>query len=288
MNIKSFSGIQIFSFFFFTYLFSWILWAPGVLHTWGIISLSDSMPRLIEALNWIGGIGPSLVAFILVSKNKEEGTKHLFKRILQLKLGYWYFPVILLIPFLLILSHLINLVVFDVSIPVTGLLREPWWIPVVFLIFLILQSSEEFGWRGFALDRLQLKYNALTAAVTVGLLWSVWHLPMFLSQGFPQYQYHLPFTQFALTLISASVIITWLQNNCKGSLFPAFFIHALINFSGEVLPLIEKNKEFQGNHNAWIIVNILLILTVIAVVKTYGYKTLTKKGNQTVTQQMRR
>lgn len=264
-----------------TFLFSWIFWLPGVLGTWNVIHLSDSIPGLIETFNWIGGIGPSLIAFILVFKNEgKQGTKYLFKRILQIKLNYWYFPIFLLIPVLLLLAHLINVFIFDVAFPITGLIKEPWWIPVVFLIFFILQFGEEFGWRGFALEKLQTKWNALTSSIILGGLWAVWHLPMFLSKGFPQYNYHLPFHQLLLTFVAASVLITWLQNNCKGSLIPAFVIHALINFSGEILPLIEKNKEVQGDYTVWIIINILLFIVVISIVKIFGYKTLIRKTDK--------
>jgi len=100
---------------------------------------------------------------------------------------------------------------------------------------------------------------------------------LFFSRGFPQYQYHLPFFQLLITFIAVSVLITWLQNNCKGSLVPAFIIHAFINFSGEILPLIEKNKDFQGDFSAWVIVNILLFVTVSFIVKIWGFKTLIRK-----------
>jgi membrane protease YdiL (CAAX protease family) len=120
----------------------------------------------------------------------------------------------------------------------------------VFLIFFILQISEEFGWRGYTPDRLQARWSALISSLIIGVLWGIWHLPMFLSNGLPHFENHLPFGQLFITLVAASIFITWLQNNCKGSLIPAFVIHSLINISGEALPLIEKNKEVQGNYTA--------------------------------------
>jgi len=280
MISKILSEKQLLKFFIFTFLFSWILWLPGILRTWEVINPSDPVLGLIEALNWIGGIGPSLAAFLLVFRNEgKQGAKNLFKRLLQLRLGNWYIPIFLLVPILLVLAHIINVVILGANFPITGLMLEPWWIPVVFIIFFILQFSEEFGWRGFVLERLQSKWNALTSSVILGVLWAIWHLPMFLSKGFPHYDYYLPFHQLLLTLVAASVLITWLQNNCIGSLIPAFVIHALINFSGEILPLIEKNKDYQGDYTVWLIVNILLIIAVIIIVKFWGYKTLIRKQN---------
>ena len=115
------------------------------------------------------------------------------------------------------------------------------------------------------------------SSLIIGVLWAIWHLPMFLSKGFPHYDNHLPFGQLFITLVIASIFITWLQNNCKGSLIPAFVIHALINISGEVLPLIEKNKEVQGDYTVWIIVNVLLAIASILIILIWGQKTLMRK-----------
>ena len=93
---------------------------------------------------------------------------------------------------------------------------------------------------------------------------------MFLTEGFGQHDNHLPFSQFFITLVLLSIIITWFQNNTKGSLVPAFTIHAFINLSGEVLPLIEKNENAQGNYNAWIILNIILLFIIIPLVIKKG------------------
>jgi len=281
MNTKTDSSNHyLWLFFILTFAFSWLMCLPNVLITHNIITTNPSITNINNIMKWVAGIGPSLAAIFLVIKFEGKvALIVLLKRVLKLKLGYWYFPVFLVLPVVLVLAHLLNIIFFNASFLKTGLLLEPWWIPVVLSIFFVLQFGEELGWRGYALDRLQKKMNALFSSIFLGSIWAIWHLPMFLSSGFGHRDYHLPFGQFFITLVLMSIIITWLQNNTNGSLIPAFIIHAQINLSGEVLPLIEKNLEIQGEYTAWIISNVLLFLLIVVILIFWGHKKLVRQKN---------
>jgi membrane protease YdiL (CAAX protease family) len=275
--MKNHLNRQLWQFFLFTFSFSWLLWLPGLLITHKLVNPTETLISTSNFLKWIAGTGPSLAAIFLTGINggKTE-VKKLFSRLWNIKLGYWYFPVLLLLPATLIIAHLLNIILFHASFPSSGLLTEFWWIPIIFLIFLIMQFSEELGWRGYALDRLQKRWNAVFSSVLLGIIWAIWHLPMFLISGFGQYDNQLPYGQFFITLVLISVLITWLQNNTNGSLVPAFIIHAMLNLSGEVLPLVEKSNNTQCDYMPWIISNILLCLIIIVVIFIWGYKKLVR------------
>jgi len=278
-NKKNAVKRQLMQFFLLTFLFSWLMWLPGVLHTYNLIDPGQSLLKIMDIMNLAGGIGPSLIAFILVFKNEgKQGGKQLFKRLFKVKLGYWYFAIFLIMPVLLVLAHILNMVIFGASFPQNEFLTKPWLILAIFILFFIMQFSEEFGWRGYVLDRLQNRWNALVSSIILGSIWAIWHLPMFLSKAFPHYDYNLPFVQLFITLVTVSVFITWLQNNCKGSLIPAFVIHTIINISNEILPLIDKNKEFQGDYTVWIIINILSVIATILIVAIWGQKLIKDKN----------
>jgi membrane protease YdiL (CAAX protease family) len=275
MKVKPVRSGQLWQFFIFTFLFSWLLWLPNVLLTYNLISANNIIQSFNTVLLWLAGTGPSLVAIILITKQEgKTKLKELFIRVVKLKLGYWYLPIFLILPLILVLAHIINVLLFNASFPKTGPLSEPWWIPLLLIVFFVMQFAEELGWRGYALDRLQTKMNATFASILLGSIWAIWHIPMFISNGFGQYKYHLPFLQFFITIVLISIIITWLQNNCKSSLFPAFVVHAQVNISGDVLPLIEKNTEVQGDYTVWIIANIFLLIFVVSIIKYWGYKKL--------------
>ena len=265
---------RLLSFFILTFLLSWLSWLPGVLITNHYIEPNEFVKQLANILKWIGGVAPSLVAILLIYKEQGfSGIKTLLSRVFKLRLSYWYFPIFLIIPVTLVVAHYIN-TLFDHPFPNTPILSEPWMILPLFLVFLIMVAGEELGWRGFALDKLQTKWNALTSSVILGSIWAIWHIPMFLSRGFGHHDLNLPFGQFFLTLVLVSILITWLQNNTS-SLAPAFILHALINMSGEILPLVDKNTDTQGNYTQWIFTNLILAIIVILVLKHWGSRKLT-------------
>lgn len=273
-NINSSLARQnLWQFFLLTFMFSWILWLPGLLITYKLVTPTRTWIVICNILRWLGGMGPSVAAVLLTKKHDGySGIKKILCRVWDMGLGYWYLPVLFLLPATIIFAHVLNGLVFNSPFPKSSLLTEFYWIPIIFLVFLIMQFSEELGWRGYALDRLQKRWSAVLSSVLLGSIWAIWHLPMFLISGFSQFDNQLPYGQFFITLVLISVLITWLQNNTKGSLAPAFIMHALFNLSGEVFPLVEKTGNSQGDYIPWIICNILLFLIVLVVIIHWGYK----------------
>jgi CAAX protease family protein len=89
------------------------------------------------------------------------------------------------------------------------------------------QAGEEIGWRGYALPRLAARFGLGSASVLLGLVWAIWHLPLFLvpeadtwGQSFPLY---------LLQVTALSVAIAWLFANTRSSLFPVMLMHAAVN-----------------------------------------------------------
>jgi membrane protease YdiL (CAAX protease family) len=109
------------------------------------------------------------------------------------------------------------------------------------VLFLLLEATgEEIGWRGYALPRLQANLSALTSALIVGVMWALWHLPLFFIAGLPQTL--LPFVLFLVWIVSQSVIFTWVYNGTQGSLLFAIVLHAAINLSIQLFSIMPAEE----------------------------------------------
>jgi membrane protease YdiL (CAAX protease family) len=140
------------------------------------------------------------------------------------------------------------------------------------LLFLIggLVNGEEIGWRGFALSRLQAKHSALTASLILGLLWALFHLPLFFTRG--DSFASTPPLSFLIRMLGAAILFTWLSNNTGGSLLLAYLMHAASNFWPRVLPMVAIVAPF-----AWLGDGVT-IMAVGLVVLLYGPTHLSHKA----------
>jgi membrane protease YdiL (CAAX protease family) len=106
---------------------------------------------------------------------------------------------------------------------------------MLLMLILFAGLGEEFGWRGFALPRLQRRYSALVSGLVVGVLWLLWHIPMFFIEGMGQYRMaqewgFLPaFLGYGVSVISSAVTFVWLFNNTRGSVLIVAVYHGSMN-----------------------------------------------------------
>jgi membrane protease YdiL (CAAX protease family) len=117
-------------------------------------------------------LGPCFAGVILTQiVDGKRGLRDLVSRMLCWRLSIrWY--VALLVPPALVLTGLLSLttMVSTSYAPNHFLIGIFFNVPAGFL--------EEIGWTGFAFPKLCLRKNALAASVILGVLWSIWHLPV--------------------------------------------------------------------------------------------------------------
>ena len=97
--------------------------------------------------------------------------------------------------------------------------------------------GEEAGWRGFALPRLQKRFDPLLASVYLGLIWGLWHLPLHLT-GYYNALYGNPLMGVLSRLFTAipqAVLFTWLYNRTNGNLLVVVIFHTAFNLTSALI-----------------------------------------------------
>jgi len=219
-----------------TLALSWfVFWGPLALFKIPAISFVSDVkgPTWAIALYLTGGFIPSLLAIFLTWKEEGvSGLRVLGRRILQFKLGWrWY-----MFTFLIVIAGTagqltINKLLGNTFPGSLFLAQLGFFLPLLILGPL----SEEIGWRGYALGRLQTRWNGLASSLIIGLVWALWHLPLFFMVGTLQHELGLPFIGFLVGFMANSVFYTWLYNNTKKSLWSAILFHWLFTYATQVV-----------------------------------------------------
>lgn len=265
------------SFFFMAYSFSWIILIPYILSQWYILPHSNIFV-VFFALNAF--VGPTLSAYIMgrITEGKD-GWINIKKCFRRFKVGWpWYIFILLGLPLVMM---------FGISI-IPGALSSFQGFPsgfsakyIVYFVILFFGGGplgEEIGWRGFALPRMQVRYGALRATLILGILWAFWHLPHFLTtaqRGGPGSNpsiLYVNFPIFLLMVMSITVIMTWVFNHTKGSLFVSILLHTSINTFSLILALFSAPIVTNTDLPVAIGLGILAIIILIFTRGKLGYK----------------
>lgn len=262
--MKQISNRHLVFFFILTFLFSWILWLPQVLK----FNFLPELPDIVGIPGMFAPFGPAIAAFWLTLKQDgKEGCKEFWLRGWRLNFKkVWLLPTLLLGPITALLTVAILILVdgsfsWEHSIPATMI------IPIFLLIYFTNALPEEYGWRGYALDPLQTRTNALGASLILGLIWSLWHLPLFFIAGTTQSA--IPMYQFFLQTIVLSILYTWLHNNTGSSILIAVIFHSISNASAAIIPFWTTNTGRLINFG-------ILILCAVVIISIWGSKRLSK------------
>jgi uncharacterized protein len=248
---------QLILFFTVTYTISWAVWLPAV---W-----SGQSSRLLLIA---GSFGPTLAALLLTAWGEGgAGLRRLLRRLLIWRVApFWYlfsfFSTAIVVGLALSVERLLGGEVPPIDAP------QPWYLLIIIFLYVLFFSvaGEELGWRGYALPKLQQRYSALYASLLIGLLWSLWHLPLFWMPG--DFHQEIPISLFLLQSTALAILYTWLYNNSHGSLLLVHLFHTASNITLGVLPILPSATG--GNLRPLWIAVALLWCVAGAVVALYG------------------
>jgi membrane protease YdiL (CAAX protease family) len=183
----------------------------------------------------------------------RDGLREFFSRIVRWRVGLKWYAVALLLPLAA------RLVAFGLTLASGAALPKSMpaiaWGDLLFellLVFFVVALGEEPGFRGFALPRLMVGRTALLASLILGVLHTVWHLPLLISGEDPPI--------VILVIMAGAVLNTWLFNNTRGSVLLPMLLHTSVNLWVGIF-----NPLFSGADLAQQTVWLALVYAVIAV-----------------------
>jgi membrane protease YdiL (CAAX protease family) len=207
----------------------------------GIIPmLAVDFGLLPPATMQLGVLNTTLAVIVLVVvEGRKGGLRELLSRFLIWRVGiqWWAFALLFVIIPSVAALYLFNLLG-GPRVDWSGLPPLYTVVPTFISLTIVAGIAEELGWRGFLLPRLQTHHNALVSSLIVGVIWAIWHIPMFFIKGNTQYDRAsqaglLPaILGFAVFAIAYSIQFTWVFNNTKGSLLLAAVMHGSLNTWG--------------------------------------------------------
>jgi len=255
-----------------TFAISWGIWLSLIVSSTGITTPAGAV------LNALAIAGPSIGAIVVAGLLGRIRLRDLVAGLSPARLSMrWVvtalaLPLVMMAIAILVAVALLGAAAPTFSVALVGI------IAVEFFRILIVGGplGEEIGWRGFALPRLQATRTAFDASVLLGVLWGLWHIPLYFVAGTGQFETLRAGTDPAFAIggfvgwtIGLSVLFTWLFNQSRGSLLVVILFHAAVNLA-VFLPALLGSTGLVSLLN----VAVTWIVAVIVTVR-FGRATLT-------------
>ncbi len=237
------------AFFALTFLLSFPFYILNALAALSIVSKPETGAVYIAFFT----VTPIASASILTYRKRgSRGLKELvwsifdFKKITKKR---WYIAIFLLSSMWIVLSGAL----------VPPALVSLAALPAAFLFFFLLAAGEEVGWMGYAYERLQVGGSALRAALVLGMVWALWHVPFFV------FMMTDPFVLIPqiLTLVGTRILIVWIFTNTGKSVFAAILFHTVDNAALVTFPEIMAVKPWGPTVFCGLVVVAAIVVTLL-------------------------
>ena len=245
---------------------TWLIWSPGIFATLGWIDL----PVPFIVFFFIGTWGPFLAAIWVTYLDGGKGALRAF-----IQQGFDFrFPKIWLL-LMVAVALVVSAVPLGIHLlaggtpPTETLFANPLMIlPVFMTYFLTGGGNEEWGWRGYALEPLQRRWNPLIASLILGLIWGCWHIPLFFIESTGQY--HMSLWIFMLVAPGSSVLHTWVYNRTGKKLLAAWLFHAILGTAWELFPIVQPYLDGYQNMYVYDFIAVTAVAILVLLIEGVG------------------
>jgi membrane protease YdiL (CAAX protease family) len=217
--------------------FSWTLWASA-------IALNTSLESpLGYAFYLIGGVGPTVGALSLTYLKGDDPFRLVRESVSFGSLELGSVGVVVAVS---VLPNLIAVVISERGVSHLSPEASPGSLVPWFVFLFVVAVIEEIGWRGYALPRLLETHSLMASSAVLGVVWTFWHVPLFLIPGTWQYAqgFGSPvFWRYMIQILPRTYLYTWVYVRNGRSLPSMVAFHSLSNMSGELLDVTARADE---------------------------------------------
>lgn len=221
--MKTLSAKSLFIFLIVTFTYSWLMLGLAALSANGTVPMSLPSRVMIT----VATLGPALGGISAAYyESGRPGVRSLLSQAGRWRIHPKWYLIALLGPALIMLAGFLLWRALGEARPPAPPVSTWLSLPLLILALFVPALFEEIGWRGFALPRLQPRFGALAASLIIGVVWAIWHAPVWFipDAGFST----LPFPVFMVFTMALSILLTWLYNN-TGSVLLTALAHAALN-----------------------------------------------------------
>ena len=233
-------------FYITTFAFTWLFWALAITFNEG---------TSLYLFMFLGLISPAAVAIATVLSSNNKALKQDLKRKLvsfyrlkplNIVIAVVVFALIVVVSILvsLVFGGSINQLSFtdDFSFSIGG--------ASALLTILLASVIEEVGWRGYGEDSVAAYCSWFKESIIFGIVWALWHLPLFWIPGTYQcglremgFVYML---NFLLSIVPLGFITTWVYVKNNRSMLASIIFHLFINTMQEKIAMTPDTKCIES------------------------------------------
>lgn len=174
----------------------------------------------------VNPLGPLVAALIVLGLTVgRDGVKDLLRRMIAVRAAPRWYAAAVLLPALMVGGAAAIAVALGASMDVR-VNPEELALRLVFFMFFV-SLGEEPGWRGYLLPMLRRRHGLLAASLLLGVVWSIWHIPVMFKEFPPSI---LP--AFVINVMAASVVLAWLYERSGGNIVVCMVLHTAVNGIG--------------------------------------------------------
>ncbi len=201
----------------YTFSIMLVCWGFCLICSLGGITLIDNYLLYIPYL--LGGLSPTIASFLALKKNNQiVNFREWLKNIFDFRHNLKSYAMVAVLGTLSILPQCF----------ISGYENGAPLFAIIFMIPMMLVGGglEEAGWRYILQTELEQKYHFTTSTIIVGIIWWLWHLPLFFIQGIAQYGQN--YLNFGINVLGLSFALASIRK-ITGSVWLCVLFHCIVN-----------------------------------------------------------